>query len=247
MPSGCQRTVRVTPAGCAGIVQVWNPCPVGTSLAAVLGSGGDLDADSCFCHDSPHVVAALYRSYTQRHKFQPLLEWNRFLRRRIRFWRKRFRTVFARESDLRHGRPERSRVRPKANEPVSLRTACFRPVWAGADRKAVSCQFDRGDAVRGRVSQPCHASHCCFWNITIVAATRWPRCSTCFPPTAGVWPARRCSMSSSTAPCGSAPSSLPTLSRLHRAQLDGTLVESGRHDDLVRAGGEFAKLRNFQV
>ncbi|MFZ4397317.1 MAG: ABC transporter ATP-binding protein, partial [Kiritimatiellia bacterium] len=28
---------------------------------------------------------------------------------------------------------------------------------------------------------------------------------------------------------------------------DGTLVESGRHDDLVRAGGEFAKLRDFQV
>jgi ATP-binding cassette subfamily B protein len=28
---------------------------------------------------------------------------------------------------------------------------------------------------------------------------------------------------------------------------DGALVESGRHDDLVRAGGEFAKLRNFQV
>jgi ATP-binding cassette subfamily B protein len=28
---------------------------------------------------------------------------------------------------------------------------------------------------------------------------------------------------------------------------DGTLIESGRHDDLIRAGGEFAKLRNFQV
>ena len=28
---------------------------------------------------------------------------------------------------------------------------------------------------------------------------------------------------------------------------DGALVESGRHDDLIRAGGEFAKLRNFQV
>lgn len=28
---------------------------------------------------------------------------------------------------------------------------------------------------------------------------------------------------------------------------DGQLVESGRHDDLILAGGEFAKLRNFQV
>jgi ATP-binding cassette subfamily B protein len=28
---------------------------------------------------------------------------------------------------------------------------------------------------------------------------------------------------------------------------DGTLVESGCHEDLIRAGGEFAKLRNFQL